>query len=298
MKFGVAETQVESVMRSMIQDGTKVIVGTTYAHQKPALKLAPDNPDVTFLQVDTMETLPNLAGISFLAADGFYVAGMAAAASSDGKPTGIVGAFPIPSNLSFVNAWQLGAQQIDPNAKTAVVWTNDWGEESKGQSAARALVSNGAGALTTFMSGPGIVAPVAKAEDVPWVSLNTDQSKYAPEQYLTGVMLDWGPYMIEQVQAVLDGKWKTSSSLLTMQNGGIKLAPWGDAFDRVSDDDQAKIEAALEGMKDGSLRPITGPVKDQSGKVRVPEGETADDAAMLSTDYLVEGVQGKIPAGG
>jgi basic membrane protein A len=39
---------------------------------------------------------------------------------------------------------------------------------------------------------------------------------------------------------------------------------------------------------------FTGPIKDQSGAVKIPEGKTMTDAEQLSCDWFVEGVEGKI----
>ena len=245
---------------------------------------------------EAVKTLPNLSTVDHLQTDGLYVGGMAAAASVKGSNTlGLVETFPIPLYIAMANAWQLGAQQINPAVKTRVVWSNDWVDPTKGQRSARALVGSGAKALTSFMAGPGTLAPVAKSENVPWVAIDTDLKQYAPDQYLTSVLLDWGPWMKEQVGAILDKKWKSGSYLLTLQNRGIKLAPWGPAFDKVSPEDRAKVEAALEGLVSGKVNAFQGPIKDQSGKVRVEAGTNAPVDDVRSMDYFVQGIEGTIP---
>jgi hypothetical protein len=45
---------------------------------------------------------------------------------------------------------------------------------------------------------------------------------------------------------------------------------------------------------DGTLQPFKGPIKDQSGAVRI-EGDQPDTLTLETTDYLVEGVIGTIP---
>jgi hypothetical protein len=49
-------------------------------------------------------------------------------------------------------------------------------------------------------------------------------------------------------------------------------------------------------MRAGDFKPFTGPIKDQSGKVVIPAGESPSRTELESTDYLVEGVEGKIPS--
>jgi basic membrane protein A and related proteins len=295
-RFSVPDPETAQAVKQMINQGNKVIITTTFGQQQAALELAAQHPDVTFLVCEAVKTLPNLSTVDHLQSDGVYVAGMAAAAVTKGSnQLGLVNTFPIPLYIAMANAWQLGAQKINPDIKTRVVFSGDWTDASKGQRSAQALVRSGAEALTSFMAGPGVLAPVAKSEDVPWAGLNIDMKQYAPEQYLTSVLLDWGPWMKGQIGAILDGTWKTGSDLLTLQNGGIKLAPWGDAFNAASAADRKKVEDALKGITDGTVHAFEGPINDQSGKVRVPAGSHASADEVRSTDYFVEGIEGSIP---
>ncbi|MBT7082340.1 MAG: BMP family ABC transporter substrate-binding protein, partial [Chloroflexi bacterium] len=38
-----------------------------------------------------------------------------------------------------------------------------------------------------------------------------------------------------------------------------------------------------------------GPILDQEGNIRIPEGEAMSSEDKLTMDYLVEGVEGEIP---
>jgi basic membrane protein A and related proteins len=294
-RYSVPDPETAQAVNQLVSQGNKVIITTTFGQQQAALEIAAQHPDVTFLSCEAVKTLPNLATVDHLQSDGVYVAGMAAAAVAKGNNLGLVETFPIPLYIAMANAWQLGAQQINPAVKTRVVFSNDWIDPAKGQRSAQALVSNGAKALTSFMAGPGTLAPVAKSQNVPFAALDVDMRQYAPKQYLTSVLLDWAPWMKAQVAAILAHKWKSGSYLLTLQNGGIKLAPWGDAFKSASAADRKKVEAALKGISDGSRNTFQGPIKDQSGKVRVPAGSHASIDQVRSTDYFVDGIQGSIP---
>jgi hypothetical protein len=45
----------------------------------------------------------------------------------------------------------------------------------------------------------------------------------------------------------------------------------------------------------GDLHPFAGPISDNEGELRVAEGERMTDEALLSFNWLVEGVVGQIP---
>ena len=41
---------------------------------------------------------------------------------------------------------------------------------------------------------------------------------------------------------------------------------------------------------------FTGPIADQTGEIRVPEGQSMTDEELLSMNWFVEGVEGEIPS--
>lgn len=72
----------------------------------------------------------------------------------------------------------------------------------------------------------------------------------------------------------------------------VGLAPYGkdvpDSVKELVEEEKARIVS-------GEWDVFYGPVKDQSGEVRVPEGSAMTDAEMLSMNWFVEGVKGELP---
>ena len=65
--------------------------------------------------------------------------------------------------------------------------------------------------------------------------------------------------------------------------------------DKLTDSQRAAIDAKLAEMKAGKFHPLTGPVIDQDGKIQLPPGEAIADSKMLSINWLVKGVETRIP---
>ena len=63
---------------------------------------------------------------------------------------------------------------------------------------------------------------------------------------------------------------------------------------RVPKDVQDTIMARREEIRTGAWDVFTGPIKDQKGAVKVPEGVKLTDGEMLSMDWFVEGVEGSV----
>jgi len=55
------------------------------------------------------------------------------------------------------------------------------------------------------------------------------------------------------------------------------------------------VAAKRDAIKSGKLHPFQGPIRDQSGAVKVAEGQTMDDGALLGLKWYVEGVEGSLP---
>ena len=57
----------------------------------------------------------------------------------------------------------------------------------------------------------------------------------------------------------------------------------------------AKAKELIEGIKDGSVYPFTGPLKDNKGELKVPAGTKLTFADLEKMDWYVEGIQADIP---
>jgi basic membrane protein A len=55
---------------------------------------------------------------------------------------------------------------------------------------------------------------------------------------------------------------------------------------------QDMVRAKKDAITAGTAKVFTGPISDQSGKVRIPAGESATDEALLGMDWFVQGVVG------
>jgi len=97
---------------------------------------------------------------------------------------------------------------------------------------------------------------------------------------------------IAAAKAVMAGTWKSQGIWGGIKEGMIKLAPYGPA---VPADVRALADAKGKEIASGKLHPFQGPVKDQSGKVRIPAGQTMSDKDMLGFKWYVEGVIGELP---
>jgi simple sugar transport system substrate-binding protein/basic membrane protein A len=289
------------VMESMIRKGAKIIFATSYGHKDPALKVAAAHPEVVVLQQGNIvdgAMPPNFGTYFGTVYEPVYLAGIAAGKITRTNKLGYVYAFPISQTLDNINAFQLGAASVNPKAKTFVVNTSDWCNPAKQAEAVKSLLSQGVDVVSQHQDCTGTIIRATEAAGKFTIGYHEDASSLAPTGWLTGSEWNWGPLYTDMARTVIDGKF-TGSAYNANFRVGFKTgdnpfvqSPYGPA---VTPEVKSLVDAAKARIaKDGS--PFAGPVKDQSGKVRIPAGVVPEYEAIETIDYFVEGVIGKIPA--
>jgi basic membrane protein A len=285
--------QVSQVIDSLVADGNKIIFGTSFGFQDQLAAAAKKYPKVYFEQATGDKLDANMAEFFGAAEDADYLTGMAAGAASKSGKIGFVAPFPIPEVIREINAFTLGAQVTNPKATVQVVWTNTWFDPGKEKKAAESLIAAGVDVLGQGQDSPA-TGDAAKAKGLKWAGYDSDQSAYAPDQWLTATVYNWGPYELTRIKAAMDGSWKSGSYYGGLKDNFVDLAPFGKSVDAAT---QSAINAKKQTLKDGSFYEFAGPLKDQSGKVKVAAGTKLGLSDILSMNWFVQGVIGN-PAGG
>lgn len=281
----------ERVFEDLARQGNDLIFGTSFGYMEPMAAVAERYPDVVFEHATGYTVGDNLGTYFGAAEEGRYLEGMAAAAASESGEIGYVAAFPIPEVVRGINAYTLGAREVNPDATVRVVWTSTWYDPEVEGQAAESLLDAGVDVVGMHQDSPA-VGQAAEAAGAKWTGYNSDMEEFAPEAWLTATVWDWGPYYTETAQAVIDGSWESDQYYGTMADGMVGLAPFGES---VPADAQTEIEARQAEITDGSFAPFTGPLADQDGEERVAEGEEMTLEELLAFDWFVEGVIGEIP---
>ena len=89
----------------------------------------------------------------------------------------------------------------------------------------------------------------------------------------------------------MDGNWKTGDYFGHMKDDVVRMAP----FTNMPDDVKAFAQKIKEGIRDGKYFAFTGPIKDNTGKLQLKDGEVATDAHLNGMMYYVEGIDATVP---
>jgi len=279
------------VIRELAADGHKLIFTTSFGYMNPTIRVAKQFPDVVFEHNTGYKRAKNVGTYVARFYEGRYLTGLVAGGMTKSNTVGYVAAFPIPEVVRGINAFTMGLRRVNPEAQVKVIWVNSWFDPGKEREAADVLIAQGADVVTHHTDS---TAPTLAAEEkgVYAIGYHSDMSKYGPNAHLTASTHDWGDYYVATAKAVLDGTWTSRAVWSGIKEGMVKLAPLGKAVPQDLADLVAKSRDAIAA---GTLHPFQGPVRDQDGTVRVAEGSSLSDQDLLTMDWYVEGVVGKLP---
>ena len=267
--------------------GTIVTVGfamgdatTIAAKQYPTVKFigvdqgvcidAEGNGDPTFACAgDPATLLPNYQGLVFREDQVGYLAGVLAASVSKTGVIGTVGGInTIPPVVRYINGYRNGAASVNPDIDVQVAYvstdiTKAFNDPGTGKSIASQMIGNNADVIfqVAGLSGAGAIEEACATPGVIGIGVDVDQSKSLP-QSAKCILSSAEKKLSNAVEAAIKKiEAKTDVGGTTVWDAstdpvGVGLSPFGsDYLDLVTPEIQAAIDAALVGLKDGSIDP-------------------------------------------
>lgn len=288
----VPEANAEPVIRRMARDNDMVFT-TSFGYMDPTLQAAKDFPDTLFEHASGFKTHENMGNYFGRIYQARYLTGLVAGATTETDKVGYVAAFPIAEVLRGINAFARGVQEVNPDATVRVIWTNTWFDpEGAEAEQARTLVEWGADVLTQHQDSPK-VQEVAATNDLYSIGYHSPMG-FANEQHLTAAVWNFGPLYTELVAQAIDGTWEAGSRWYGFETPvrGESIVEVAPLHEDVPADVGDLVETRQAEIADGTFDVFSGPIRDNEGNLIVGAGETLDDEALLSIDWLIEGVEG------
>ena len=283
----------ERVIRDLAANGHQLIVTPSFGYMEPTLKVAREFPAVRFESITGYKTADNVAAANARYYEGRYLAGIAAGRMTRTNLAGYVAGFPIPEVLQGINAFALGMRSVNPKAQVKVVWLNSWFDPSRERDAAMTLFNQKVDVMA-FHTASSAVMVAAQERGKLAVAYHSDMRSQAPDAQIVAVTHQWGDYYTRRAQAVLDGSWKSGNLWGGVKEGMIRLEGFGPTVPPAV---QKEVLARQKEIAAGRLHPFAAraDVLDNQGRKIIARGQTLSDEQILQMNWLVEGVQGKLP---
>jgi basic membrane protein A len=282
----------ERVVRDFAEKGYDIIFATSFGFMDSVIAVAEEYPDIIFEHCTGYQTAANVGIYDGRGYQGWYLAGMVAGEMTESNVLGYIAPYPIPEVVRNMNAFTLGARSVNPVAEVHPIWIYSWYDPPKERDAASALIDAGADVIARE-SDSTEPDKLAQEEGIYVIGYNADVARnQSPDAFLTAPIWHWDVFYTKAVEDVANGTWTNAPVWWGMADGLMSLASIADF---VPDDVKALVEQEQARILSGEFDVFEGPISDNQGVLRVQEGEKMSDEAMLSFDWLVEGIVGEIP---
>jgi len=286
------KSDVLAACDEMVDQGCSIIFATSFGFMDGVVEAAEKYPDVKFEHATGYETADNLGTYFGRMYEARYLAGIVAGMTTTTNEIAYVAAFPIPEVVRGIDAFALGVKSVNPDAKINVSWTKTWYDPATEKAAAEALINQGCDVTAQHQDSTATME-AAKEAGILSIGYDLSAADAMPDVYMTAPVFDFSQYYIDAVQSVIDGTWTNEQYWGHMSEGIVSLDALTDNVPN-KDEVQAEVDTATEAINDGSLFVFSGEIKDQTGTVKVADGEEMSDADMLSLDWFVDNVVGTI----
>ncbi|MBQ3879394.1 MAG: BMP family ABC transporter substrate-binding protein, partial [Oscillospiraceae bacterium] len=112
-----------SQIEQAVLDGAEVVFTTTPSLLRPTLRMAVNHPKVRFFNCSADVPFSSVHGYYCRAFEGKFITGAIAGAMTKGDEIGYIASYPILGVPASINAFALGAQMTNPDARIILRWS-------------------------------------------------------------------------------------------------------------------------------------------------------------------------------
>ena len=319
------DTAVANAIDTVVNQGADIVFGISFGYINAMAEKAETYSDVIFshgtgyMANDT--NFNNYFGRIYQAR---YLAGIAAGMKSvelGNNNIGYVAAWntEYAETCSGINAFALGVQSVNPDAKVYVNKISTWGDETLERQAAQALIDTYNCCVISQHCDSAQPQLVAQENGVFGCGYNSDMTEQAPTGHITAAIWHWNVYYETAIKAAMDCNGDASKFVENMggnayyaglAEGFVDASPVNEAT--AAPDTNAVMDAVRELIISGDWDVFSGvklsytvtdgkveitktdaPLMDNAGNEIVPAGGPSVDDGVIkgSMNYNVAGVQ-------
>ncbi|MEX1177849.1 MAG: BMP family ABC transporter substrate-binding protein [Nitriliruptor sp.] len=270
-----SETDFEPNMQQFVQQGDcDLIIPVGFLLAEATASAAEANPEQNFAIVDFPNafgeegtSFDNVLGLTFNTSEAAFLAGYAAAATSETGTLGTYGGINIPTVTIFMDGFLAGANHYNEETGgdvEVIGWdgsdgqfTGNFESLDDGRRITESLLDNGADTILP-VAGPVGGGSAAAIEDrgegrLIWVDTDGYESTDFGDMIFTSILKQMDVAVFDAIQAVVDGEFEGGDYVGTLENEGVDIAPFHDFEDEVPDDVKSTLDELRQGIIDGDI---------------------------------------------
>ena len=285
--FNMLQGDPEEQMAQLAQEGYRLIFTTTPRLLGATLRSAAKYPNVKFLNCSLNTKHPILRTYYGRMYEAKFLTGALAGACSESGRIGYICNYPVFGSPASINAFALGAQMVCPTAKVHLEWST-MQESNMFHSFRQEQVD--------IVSGHDLYSADQQRWGAGVFSINTPLNDPLAVSYW-----NWGKIYERIISGAMYGMWYTpgfvdpKGKAINYWWGLSSSAVQVNFSDQVPKGTRRLLDILEQGIREKHFPVFAGPIYDQEGVLRVPEGESLSPIQIVQMDYLVQNVVGSIP---
>ncbi|KXA90244.1 hypothetical protein AKJ39_00190 [candidate division MSBL1 archaeon SCGC-AAA259J03] len=321
----VAPADTGDYIDSMFEDGADIVFTTSFGYLEPTVKKGEDWPNkmlyhcsggpLPYEQITGEEFKSNNVGFYF--ADFYqiyYMNGLMAGALTETNKIGYVAAHTTSEVVRHLDAFMLGAKEVNPDIQMKVVETGEWYDPGASTTATETLISWGADSIAFTVDSPAVVQTCQShyeetGERVYSFSHYSPMKSQGSDVVLSGQLVKWEQLYEDLLLKARSGVIENFQHWRLLQSGAVEMgSAWNEPINpEFVDDLQAEtvtdpvfgeisvyelIMNRLEQFKQlrVNYHPFTGPIYDSEGNLKLKEGQILhQDNLRFGMDWYIEG---------
>lgn len=184
--------------------------------------------------------------------DAAYLTGLIAGAMTESANIGMVGGFPIPEVNRLMNAFMVGAREMNPAIRFQVAFIGSWFDPPRAKETAFGMIEAGADIMYAERFG---VSDAAMERGVLAIGNVIDTQASYPDTVVASALWHFEPTMDAAIAAVKDGSFTAANYGMYsyMIHGGCSLAPLGTFEGRVPAEAMALVAQRTAEIQAGTF---------------------------------------------
>ncbi|MBE5853215.1 MAG: BMP family ABC transporter substrate-binding protein [Lachnospiraceae bacterium] len=284
----VDDSSCMNVMEELIANGCEIIICNSYGYGPYVIKVAEKYPSIMFLHASGTEIRENLGTYFGRAYQMRYLSGIVAGMQTETNEIGYVAAFDNSEVNRGINAFTLGVQTVNPDAKVYVAFSDSWTDYEQNEQATERLLEHHDIDVITLHADSNATLDIAEAKGIWSIGYNVDNAENYPNTFLTASVWSWEKYYEPYLKKSVQKKNIAVHYWEGVETGVVSLAPF---TEHVEKETVAYVNKEYRRIQQEYYDVFYGPIYDTTGRLRVNKGEKmSDEALRYQFDWYVNGV--------
>ena len=278
-----------TAINELLTEGCSIIIAASFGYGEYITAAAKENPGICFLHPTGSEKRTNLSSAFGRMYQARYLSGIVAGMQTKSGKLGYVAAFPFSEVIRGINAFTLGVRSVRPDAEVYVSYCESWVDDDAAEGAGVKLMNEHPD-IDVISLHTNSMKPNEMAENLGiWsIGYNMDNADKYPNSFLAACEWKWDKYYEQSILSFLQGKFHGEVKWIGMDEGIVGLSKLTKNVVAGTRDAIDEAEIMFEGR---GFDVFYGPIYENNGRLRVPEGESMSDDEMFNHfDWYVEGV--------